>query len=278
MLIIIKHRNMAEIVRKIKNLRWHQFVFILLMAALVAGADSCKTTGKLSKKERKAQIEAAKKQLTDIINGTSTKSLEEQDRIVNDIVNKNLNDKTLNSMIIQAQQKLKKAFAERDKARQVKIDAARAALLDMLVNRDNKSADELEEELNQIKSQNLNDKEIDDLIAKVEQKIAAMRNTPSVPLKDQLEGAFQDIASAARAGNLSQAATLIKSTMTLFASDDVPVLIIISREGNIVDYDKPTTIRRYLDFIKDQKASRNAVDSYQLDAGGKIKELDLIKK
>jgi hypothetical protein len=125
---------------------------------------------------------------------------------------------------------------------------------------------------------NLGDKSIDELIAKVEQKIAGMRNQGNIPLKQQLETSFQGIAGAGKAGNLNQAATLIKSTLALFASDDTPVLIIISREGDIVDYDKPTTIRHYLDFLKDQKASRNAVDSYQLDAGGKIKELDLIKK
>ena len=46
----------------------------------------------------------------------------------------------------------------------------------------------------------------------------------------------------------------------------------------MVDYDKPTTIKRYLDFLKDQKVNRNNVDSYLLDQNGKIKELDLIKK
>jgi hypothetical protein len=45
-----------------------------------------------------------------------------------------------------------------------------------------------------------------------------------------------------------------------------------------VDYDKPTTIKRYLEFVRDQKASRNKVDTYQIDGAGKIKELDLIKK
>ncbi len=269
---------MSGIIQKIRNIRWHQVAFILLIAAVVAGAEGCKTTGKMTKKERKAQIENAKRQLTDIINGTSTKSLEEQDRIVNDIISKNLNDKELNSMIIQAQQKLKKEFAEREKDRQLKIDAARAELLDMLVNRDNKSAEELEAELAKIKAQNLGDKQIDELIAKVESKIADMKKGGNIPLKDQLENAFQGIANAGKAGNLNQASTLIKNTLSLFSSDDAPVLIIISREGDIVDYDKPTTIRHYLEFLKDQKASRNAVDSYQLDAGGKIKELDLIKK
>ncbi|HTX87523.1 MAG TPA: hypothetical protein VMC08_00910 [Bacteroidales bacterium] len=269
---------MSGIIQKIRNFQWHRAAFILLVAAVVIGADGCKTSGKLTKKERKAQIEAAKAQLTDIINGTSTKTLEEQQRIVNDIVNKHLNDKDLNGMITQAQNTLKKAFAEREKLRQQQIDAARSELLDMLVNRDNKSADELESELAKIKAMNLGDKGVDELIGKVEQKIKDMRSHANIPLKQQLETSFQGIADAGKAGNLTQSASLIKTTLALFASDDVPVLIIISREGDIVDYDKPTNIHRYLDFLKDQKVNRNNVDSYQLDENGKIKELDLIKK
>lgn len=262
----------------VQNIKWRQLIYMLLIAAVALGSEGCKSTGKLTKKERKAQIETAKKQLNEIISGTSTKSLEEQDQIVSDIAAKNLNDKELNQMIIQAQQKLKKAFAERDKNRQQKIDEARAKLLDMLVNKEGKSADELRRELDAIKAQKLNDKEINELIAKVEQKIAAMGDGENIPLKEKLENAFSGIASASRNGDISKASQIIKNTLPLFAGDDTPVLIIISREGSMVDYDKPTTIRRYLDFVKDQKASRNAVDTYQLDTNGKIKELDLIKQ
>jgi len=266
---------MSGIVQKIK---WQQVVLIFLIAAVAIGSDGCKTTGKLTKKERKAQIEAAKKDLNEIISGTSTKSLEEQDRIVNDIANKNLNDKDLNTMIIQAQQKLKKAFAERDRNKQVKVDEARAKLLDLLLNKEGKSAEELQKELNAIKALNLNDKDLNDLIAKVEQKIASMGTSANIPLKDQIETAFQGIANASKSGDISKASQIIKNTMPLFTGEDAPVLIIISRDGSMVDYDKPTTIKRYMDFIRDQKASRNTVDTYLLDTDGKIKELDLIKK
>ena len=266
---------MSGIVQKFK---WQQLLLILLIAAVAIGSDGCKSTGKLTKKERKAQIEAAKKQLGEIISGTSTKSLEEQDRTVNDIAGKNFNDKDLNQMIIQAQQKLKRAFAERDKNKQVKIDEARTKLLDMLLNKEGKSADELQKELDAIKALNLNDRDINELIAKVEQKIASMGSSANIPLKDQIENAFQGIATASKSGDISKASQIIKNTMPLFTGEDATVLIIISRDGSIVDYDKPTTIKRYMDFVKDQKASRNAVDAYMLDTNGKIKELDLIKK
>lgn len=270
---------MSEIASKIKSIRWQRMMFILLMTLMVAGADSCKSTGKMSKKERKAQIESAKRQLQPIISGTSTLSYEEQKRIVGEVMDKNLNDPVLNDMIIQAQQKLKTLLAEQIQAKAQKVDVARAALYDLLLNKDNKSADELERELNAIKKQNLNDTEIDELIARLEKKIQDMRSGGgSLPVKAQLENAFTTIANAAKTGNLTQADNTIQKTLQLFSSEDAPVLIIISREGSIVDYDKPTTILRYLNFLRDTKASKNDIDAIMTDANGKIKGLDLIKK
>ncbi len=270
---------MSEIKSKIKSIKWQRMMFILLMALMVAGADSCKSTGKMSKKERKAQIENAKKQLQPIISGTSTLSYDEQKRIVNGIMDKNLNDPILNDMIIQAQQKLKTLLAEQTQANAQKVDIARAALYDLLLNKDNKSADELEKELNAIKRQNLNDTEINDLMARLEKKIQEMRSGGgTLPMKAQLENAFNTIANSAKTGNLTQADNTIQKTLQYFSSDETPVLIIISREGTEVDYDKPTNIKRYLNFLKDTKANKNDIDAIMTDANGKIKELDLIKK
>jgi hypothetical protein len=181
-------------------------------------------------------------------------------------------------MIIQAQQAIKKAYAEKDRLKQQKIDAAKAELLDMLLNNEGKSAAQLQTELDAIKAQNLGDSEISDLIFKVQAKIDGMRSKPSLPVKTQIENAFQGIADAAKNGNLTDADNLIKNTLQYFTDPDAPVLIIIYRQGSQVDYDKPTTIQRYLNFCKDQKKSPNAVDALQQDASGKIKELDLIKK
>jgi len=274
---------MSEIINKMKSIRWQHLLFMVLIAALVAGADGCKTSGKLSKKERKAQIEAAKRELKAIISGTSTKTLDEQDKYISEISAKNYNDTELNSLLVQATQTLKKAWAEKEKQRQKQIDESRAALLDLLQNKENKSADELEMELNAIKSKNknLDVDELNDLYVRVEKKIASMRSgdTGNVSLKTRLETNFQAIADASKSGNLTQAAEVIKSTLPLFVSGDTPVLIIIYKDGtNPPDYDKPTTINRYLNFLKDQKASKNDVDSFILDNDGKIKELDLIKK
>lgn len=272
---------MSEIMSKMKSIRWQHLLFIVLIAMVSVGSEGCKSTGKLSKKERKAQIEAAKKQLQSIIDGTTTLALEDQDRLISEIANKNYNDPELNELIIQATQTMKRAWMEKEKIRGQKIDAARAALLDMLLNKEGKSADQLERDVNAIKAQNLGDSEIDDLIQRVEKKIQEMRSMGSganLPIKTQLENAFQSIVTSAKSGNLTQADNTIKNTLQYFSSDDATVLIIISREGSTVDYDKPTTIRRYLEFLKDQKSNKNAIDAIMTDANGKIKELDLIKQ
>ena len=265
--------------KKLKTIRWSSVIVMIAIIVMGLGTESCKSTGKMTKKERKAAIETAKQQLQGIINGTSTLSLSAQEKQVSDIINKRLNDPTVNDMIIQAQQAIKKAYAEKDKLHQQKVDAAKAALLDMLLNQENKSAAELQTELDGIKAQKLGDSEVNELIVKVQKKIDGMKTTkPSLPVKTQIENALQSIADAAKAGNLTEADNIIQNTLQYFTAPDAPVLIIIYRQGSTVDYDKPTTIQRYLNFCKDQKKSENAVDGIMQDDRGKIKELDLIKK
>jgi len=270
---------MSEILNRITSLRWQQFVIILMMATVLAGTEGCKSTGKLSKKERKAQIENAKKQLQPIIAGATTLTYDEQKRIVDEIMNKNYGDPVLDEMIVDAQAKLKSILAE-EKINAQKADIAKASLYDLLLNKDNKSADELQRELDKIRAQNIKSPDNDELIARLEKKIQEMRTSggADLPLKSQIENAFNTIANAAGAGNLSQADATIQKTLQYFSSDDVPVLIIISRDGSMVDYDKPTNIKRYLNLLKDTKANKNAIDAIMTDANGKIKGLDLIKK
>ncbi|MEI6899994.1 MAG: hypothetical protein WCL00_08950 [Bacteroidota bacterium] len=274
---------MSEIINKMKSIKWQRVLFIFMILAVVAGGEGCKSTGKLSKKERKAQIEAAKRELNAIIAGTSTKTLEQQDSYINEITNKNYNDPELNELLLKASQKMKRAWAEREKQRQERIDQARAELLDLLQNKDNKNADQLEAALSSFKAKNKDlgtIEEFTDLYNRIEKKIAEMR-TPSegsLPIKTRLENNFQGIVEAGKSGDQNKATTLMKNTLSLFSSEDAPVLIIIFKEGSTVDYDKPTTIKRYLNFILDIKRNPNAVDSYLVDDNGKIKELDLITK
>lgn len=85
---------------------------------------------------------------------------------------------------------------------------------------------------------------------------------------------FQSISGSS---NVNAANASISEALSLFASPDTPVLIVISDSGGIKDYDKPTTIREYLNYLKDQKKNINAVSSLKTDSQGKITELELRK-
>lgn len=69
----------------------------------------------------------------------------------------------------------------------------------------------------------------------------------------------------------------IKEALTMFNSPDAPVLIVIYNDGANPDYDEPTTIAKYLDYLKDTKSKPAEVEEVVYDASGRIKELVLRK-
>lgn len=91
----------------------------------------------------------------------------------------------------------------------------------------------------------------------------------------RLEQYFTAISTAA---NLNSANSSINEALSLFSSEQTPVLIVISEEGGEKDYDKPTTIKQYLNYLKDQKKNINRISNLVLDDAGKIKEVELVKK
>lgn len=92
--------------------------------------------------------------------------------------------------------------------------------------------------------------------------------------KARLTQYFQSIA---RSGNTASANSSINEALGLFASPDTPVLIVISEENGQKDYDRPTTIRQYLNYLKDTKNNANSISNLQFDSGGKITEVELRK-
>ena len=90
----------------------------------------------------------------------------------------------------------------------------------------------------------------------------------------QLGEYFSAIASSS---NLNSANTSINEALTLFASPQTPVLIIISESNGQKDYDRPTTIISYLNYLKDQKKNMNKIEKLQFDNSGKITEVELRK-
>lgn len=107
--------------------------------------------------------------------------------------------------------------------------------------------------------------------AEEQAKLDAMKEST---YKGRLLQYFDAIASA---DNAISANNSIDEALTLFTSSQVPVLIVISQEGGDKDYDRPTTIRAYLNYLKDQKKNINQIESVKLDEYGKITEIELKK-
>jgi hypothetical protein len=85
---------------------------------------------------------------------------------------------------------------------------------------------------------------------------------------------FEAIASSS---SVSSANSSINEALTLFASPETPVLIVISESGGTKDYDKPTTIKDYLNYLKDQRKNINSIADVKTDGAGKITEVELRK-
>lgn len=187
--------------------------------------------------------------------------------------------------------KSKKKLAKEKEAAEyaAKLNTAKTTLLDILNDNTTMSLDEKEAAVRAIKAQNLNDPEIDELLRQVDQKLAseraALNKAKPDPVKPdpnaQLEKAGATIhdyfSSIASASSVSQANMQIADALKLFNSPEAPVLIIISKSGDVVDYDRPTTIKNYLNYLKDTKNNTNKVEKITYDNNGKIRELELLK-
>jgi hypothetical protein len=83
--------------------------------------------------------------------------------------------------------------------------------------------------------------------------------------------------SISKSSSLTSANSSISEALTMFASPDTPVLIVISESNGQKDYDRPTTIMDYLNYLKDQKKNTNKIEKLQFDQAGKITEVELRK-
>lgn len=92
---------------------------------------------------------------------------------------------------------------------------------------------------------------------------------------EKLENYFNAVAAA---GNVNVANQSIQEALAMFSNQETPVLIVIHEENGIKDYDEPTTIKKYLDYLKDTKKNLNYISDIRLDASGKVSELELRRK
>ena len=192
--------------------------------------------------------------------------------------------------------KSKKKVAQEQAAAEyaARVEQAKKDLTAILNDATDWTLQEKENRVSTIKSWNLQDEEVQKLIDQVEDKLArehadAIRKAEEERLKKAEEerlkskvSKYTDIEnmllSVAAAPDVNTANAKINQALQLFATPDAPVLIIISQAGGFNDYDRPTTIRRYLEYLKDQKVYNNAIEQVKYDASGKITELELIKK
>lgn len=184
-----------------------------------------------------------------------------------------------------SKKKIAEAQAAEEKARM--IAKAKADLLAILNDDGSMTLDQKEAELDRIKALNIDDEEVQDLIGQVEAKLAQERAEEQARLEreraraskenvySQLDNNFTRIANT---NSVESANQLISQTMNMFASPDVPVLIIIYQQGEQKDYDKPTTIQKYLNYLKDQGKNPNAVENLVFNDNGKITEVELVKE
>ena len=175
-----------------------------------------------------------------------------------------------------------------------KVQQAKKDLTAMLNGTTDWTLDEQFDRLNTIKSYNIDDAEVKDLIVKVENKLndaraEAERKAEEERLRKEEEARKkaeqskfkainEKLAAIAHAGSFDAANKQIEDVLQVFATPDVPVLIIIDQVDGVNDYDRPTTALRFLNYLKDKKAYNYAVESVKRNAQGKITELELIKK
>lgn len=113
-------------------------------------------------------------------------------------------------------------------------------------------------------------READEAAAKRAAEEAGRKNPQS-----KLEGYFSAISNS---NNAASANSSINEALTMFASPDTPVLIVIHESGGQKDYDRPTTIKDYLNYLKDQKKQADKIGNLQFDQSGKITEVELVKQ
>ena len=215
-----------------------KLLMLMLVIAMSAGMTSCNSQKKALVRERAAKIEQAKVKLQSLLDDNSTLSLDQKYAELNKIKGLNLNDKDVDNLIAKVETKLNN---DRDLFRKKAED-------------DQKARD-AEERRRQEEARNI--------------------SRAGDPRFVNLNAAFVAISQSSSADIANQK---ILDALKLFVNPEVPVLIIISQNGNAKDYDRPTSIKRYLEYLKDQKRNINQIENMVLDANGKITELELIKK
>jgi hypothetical protein len=93
-------------------------------------------------------------------------------------------------------------------------------------------------------------------------------------MEGQLHDYFYAIANATTTDAANKSIT---DAMSLFSNPNAPVLIIFYKADGKESYDEPTTIIKYLNYLKDTKNNKATVEEMVKDSNGRIKEIVLRK-
>lgn len=176
---------------------------------------------------------------------------------------------------------------------EAKVAQAKADLNAIIEGTTEWTLEEQKARVEEIEKSDLQNQEIDALIVKAKEVLARElaeaeraaeeerlrkieeENRAKAESKTSISDYFAIIAAAPDAETANEK---INEALNLFASPDVPVLIIVYQMGDIIDFDAPTTAEKYLNYIKDQKSVTVRVNNVKYDDNDKIIELELIKK
>ena len=192
------------------------------------------------------------------------------------------------------QSKKKLAKEQAAAAYNTKVQQAKKDMTAMLNGTTTWTLDQQFKRLDTIKSYNIADQDVKDLIVKVEDKLntekaEAERKAEEDRLRKEeaakklaeqanFKAINESFTGIAHAVSYDEADKEINQALQLFATPDVPILIIIDQVDGVNDYDRPTTASRFLNYLKDIKSYNYAVESVKRNTEGKITELELIKK
>lgn len=192
--------------------------------------------------------------------------------------------------------KSKKKLAKEKAAAEyaMKVDNAKKDLNAIINGNTAWTSDQMADRIAKIKDYNIQDEEVNDLIKQAEAKVEEvraeeMRRAEEEKLRREEEAKIRakqsafavidkQLAAVAGANGVDDANNKIQMALQYFETPDIPVLIIISQNGGFNDYDRPTTITKFLNYLKDKKVYKYRVEYAKKNSMGKITELELITK
>lgn len=142
--------------------------------------------------------------------------------------------------------------------------------------------------LKAIKDHEFQDAEVNNLIIIAENALNDMAQEPRAPKANQPAGQ-EEADSYVELENMlteqfralinpeadEQSNDIILETLNYFESNDAPVLIILQELNGKIFYDRPTTIEKYLYYLKDLKKNYHQIEEMNLNNNDKINKLVL---